>query len=36
MYILQQGDAIPEQRRKAIEVLKQLFDWRPDVADKQD
>lgn len=36
MYILQQGDAIPEPRRKAIEVLKQLFDWRPDVADKQD
>lgn len=36
MYILQQGDAVPEPRRKAIEVLKQLFDWRPDVADKQD
>jgi ATP-dependent DNA helicase RecG len=36
MYILQQGEAVPEPRRKAIEVLKQLFDWRPDVADKQD
>lgn len=36
VYILQQGDALPEPRRKAIEVLKQLFDWRPDQADKQD
>ena len=36
MYILQQGDAVPEPRRKAVEVLKQLFDWRPDVPDKQD
>ncbi len=35
-YILEHGDAIPEPRRKAIDVLKQLFDWRPDVADKQD
>ena len=35
-YILQQGDKLPEARRKAIEVLKHLFDWRPDVADKQD
>ncbi|WP_443747589.1 ATP-dependent DNA helicase RecG [Asticcacaulis solisilvae] len=35
-YILEYGDAVPEPRRKAIEVLKQLFDWRPDVADKQD
>ena len=35
-YILEHGDAVPEARRKAIEVLKQLFDWRPDVADKQD
>ncbi|ESQ89588.1 ATP-dependent DNA helicase RecG [Asticcacaulis sp. AC460] len=36
VYILQQGDALPEPRRKAIEVLKQLFDWRADIADKQD
>ena len=36
VYILQQGDALPEPRRKAIEVLKQLFDWRPDLADKRD
>ncbi len=35
-YILQHGDKIPEDRRKAIEVLKHLFDWKPDVADKQD
>ncbi|EGF90583.1 DEAD/DEAH box helicase family protein [Asticcacaulis biprosthecium C19] len=36
VYILHQGDALPAPRRKAIEVLKQLFDWRADVADKQD
>ena len=36
VYILQQNDGLPEPRRKAIEVLKQLFDWRPDLADKQD
>ena len=35
-YILQHGEALAEPRRKAIEVLKQLFDWRPDIADKQD
>ena len=35
-YIQEHGDALPEPRRKAIEVLKQLFDWRPDAADKQD
>ncbi|CAL4867637.1 ATP-dependent DNA helicase RecG [Asticcacaulis sp. MM231] len=36
IYVLQHGDALPAPRRKAIEVLKQLFDWRPDLADKQD
>ncbi|ESQ84282.1 ATP-dependent DNA helicase RecG [Asticcacaulis sp. AC466] len=36
VYILDHGNALPEPRRKAIEVLKQLFDWRPDIADKQD
>ncbi|MBW8881317.1 MAG: ATP-dependent DNA helicase RecG, partial [Asticcacaulis sp.] len=36
VYILQQGEALVPPRRKAIEILKQLFDWRPDVADKQD
>ncbi|ESQ76238.1 ATP-dependent DNA helicase RecG [Asticcacaulis sp. AC402] len=36
VYILQQGEALPAPRRKAIEVLKQLFYWRADVADKQD
>ena len=35
-YILQHADKLPDERRKAIEVLKQLFDWRPDAADKQD
>ncbi len=35
-YILEHADALPEPRRRAIEVLKQLFDWRPDLADKQD
>jgi len=35
-YILQHEDALPEARRKAIEVLKQLFDWRADLPDKQD
>ncbi len=35
-YILEHGDSLPEPRRRAIEVLKQLFDWRPDIADKQD
>lgn len=36
VYILEHGDALPEPRRKAIEVLRQLFDWRSDIADKQD
>ena len=36
IYILQHGEALPEPRRKAIEVLKQLFDWRADHVDKQD
>jgi ATP-dependent DNA helicase RecG len=35
-YILQHAERLPEPRRRAIEVLKQLFDWRPDAADKQD
>ena len=36
VYILQHMEALPDSRRKAIEVLRQLFDWRADVADKQD
>ncbi|MGA9658474.1 MAG: ATP-dependent DNA helicase RecG [Asticcacaulis sp.] len=36
VYILQQNEALPAPRRQAIEVLKQLFDWRADIADKQD
>ena len=36
VYILQHMDALPEPRRQAIGVLRQLFDWRSDVADKQD
>lgn len=35
-YILQHWESLPESRRKAIDILRQLFDWRPDVADKQD
>ena len=35
-YILQHGDRLADDRQRAIEVLKHLFDWRPDVADKQD
>lgn len=35
-YILQHGDKLFPERMRAIEVLKQLFDWRPDIADKQD
>ncbi len=35
-YILQHAEALPAPRRQAIEVLKELFDWRPDQADKQD
>jgi ATP-dependent DNA helicase RecG len=36
VYILQHMESLPEPRRNAIEVLRQLFDWRSDVADKQD
>ena len=36
VYILHHMNALPEARRHAIEVLRQLFDWRADVADKQD
>jgi len=36
VYILQHMQSLPEPRRKAIEILRQLFDWRSDVADKQD
>ncbi len=36
MYLLGHWDRLPEPRRRAIEVLKHLFDWRPDAADKQD
>ncbi|MGZ3306442.1 MAG: helicase-related protein, partial [Asticcacaulis sp.] len=35
-YILEHWEGLPEARRKAIDVLRQLFDWRPDAADKQD
>ncbi len=35
-YILQHAEALPEARRKALEVLKQMFDWRADQPDKQD
>ncbi len=35
-YILQHGDRLSDDRRRAIEVLKHLFDWKPDVAGKQD
>lgn len=35
-YVLQQGEQMPASRRMAVEVLKNLFDWRPDTADKQD
>jgi len=36
VYILEHRAALPEARLRAIEVLKQLFDWRADLADKQD
>jgi ATP-dependent DNA helicase RecG len=36
VYILQHMNALPEARRQAIELLRQLFDWRADVADRQD
>jgi ATP-dependent DNA helicase RecG len=36
VYILQQGEALPAPRRQALEILKQLFDWRADQPDKQD
>lgn len=36
VYILQHGDALPAPRRQALEILKQLFDWRADLPDKQD
>jgi ATP-dependent DNA helicase RecG len=29
-------ELLPEPRRKAIHVLRQLFDWRSETADKQD
>lgn len=35
-YILQHGDGLPEGRRRALDVLRQLFDWRADAVDKQD
>ncbi|MDI7774484.1 ATP-dependent DNA helicase RecG [Asticcacaulis sp. EMRT-3] len=36
VYILQQGQALPAPRLAALEVLRQLFDWRADISDKQD
>jgi ATP-dependent DNA helicase RecG len=36
MYLLAQGDAIPAPRRKALGILRELFDWRHDAADQQD
>jgi ATP-dependent DNA helicase RecG len=36
VYILQHMELLPEPRRKAIHVLRQLFDWRSETADKQD
>jgi ATP-dependent DNA helicase RecG len=36
LYILQQGEALPAPRRQALEILKQLFDWRADQPDKRD
>ncbi|MCR6661058.1 MAG: ATP-dependent DNA helicase RecG [Asticcacaulis sp.] len=35
-YILQHMESLPAPRRRAIEVLRQLFDWRADSPDKQD
>lgn len=35
-YILDHQATLPEVRRKAIEVLKNLFDWRANHPDKQD
>lgn len=36
VYILQHMESLSEPRRTAIEILRQLFDWRSDVAGKQD
>ncbi len=36
VYILDHGDNLPDGRRKALDVLRQLFDWRADQPDKQD
>jgi ATP-dependent DNA helicase RecG len=36
VYLLEHGAQLPQERRAALEVLKGLFDWRPDVSDKQD
>jgi ATP-dependent DNA helicase RecG len=36
VYILQHLETLPEARRKAIDVLRQLFDWRAETPDKQD
>jgi len=35
-YILQQEAQFPPERRKALETLRALFDWRADQADKAD
>ncbi|MCA1936149.1 MAG: ATP-dependent DNA helicase RecG, partial [Asticcacaulis sp.] len=35
-YILQHEAQFPPLRRQALEVLRHLFDWRPDAADKVD
>jgi len=36
VYILEHGATLQPARLAAIEVLKNLFDWRPDISDKQD
>ena len=36
VYLLQHERRLPASRRAALDVLKNLFDWRADVADKQD
>ncbi|ESQ77060.1 ATP-dependent DNA helicase RecG [Asticcacaulis sp. YBE204] len=35
-YIIEHEDRLPVERRKALDVLRHLFDWRPDISDKAD
>ncbi|WAC48870.1 ATP-dependent DNA helicase RecG [Asticcacaulis sp. SL142] len=36
VYILQRASSLPQTRQQALNVLKNLFDWRPETSDKND